>query len=59
MKQFEEWQTGFEKWREENKNHPDKIQYKKYEDQFLTVRDQLTAVRSIDLIQLKLNIFLL
>lgn len=45
MKQFEEWQTGFEKWREENKNHPDKIQYKKYEDQFLTVRDQLTAVK--------------
>lgn len=48
MKQFEEWQTGFEKWREENKNHPDKIQYKKYEDQFLTVRDQLTAVRSFN-----------
>ena len=44
MKHFEEWQTGFEKWRDENKNHPDKIQYKKYEDQFLTVRDQLTAV---------------
>ncbi|XP_050432303.1 uncharacterized protein LOC126840529 isoform X2 [Adelges cooleyi] len=36
---FIKWEGDFLKWKEQNKNHPDKVQYEKYENKWLGIRD--------------------
>ncbi|XP_045481187.1 uncharacterized protein LOC123685507 isoform X2 [Harmonia axyridis] len=40
-KQFAEWETQFNKWKEQNSGHPDKQQYKEYEKKWEQWRQQL------------------
>lgn len=42
--QFRKWQEEFDKWKRANVNHPDKIAYKQYEEQFESVRVKLLQV---------------
>jgi len=39
--QFKSWEAQFIKWKEQNKNHPDKTQYLEYEKKWLNWRDHL------------------
>ncbi|XP_017787005.1 PREDICTED: YLP motif-containing protein 1-like isoform X2 [Nicrophorus vespilloides] len=41
MKQFAEWEAQFNKWKEQNQDHPDKAQYKEYEKKWEAWRNQL------------------
>ncbi|GJQ64991.1 hypothetical protein Trydic_g7153 [Trypoxylus dichotomus] len=45
VKQFTEWESQFNKWKEQNMNHPDKEQYKEYEKKWETWRTQLLERR--------------
>ena len=47
--QFRKWEEEFTNWKQANINHPDKVAYKQYEDQFEQVREKLLLV-SIDAI---------
>lgn len=40
-KQFEDWEAQFNKWKEQNAEHPDKQQYKEYEAKWENWRNQL------------------
>lgn len=42
--QFRKWQEEFDKWKMANANHPDKIAYRQYEEQFESVRVKLLQV---------------
>ncbi|XP_025831805.1 YLP motif-containing protein 1-like isoform X2 [Agrilus planipennis] len=44
-KQFAEWEAQFQKWKEQNANHPDKAQYKEYEKKWENWRAQLLERR--------------
>lgn len=44
-KQFTDWQAQFQKWKEQNANHPDKEQYKEYEKKWEAWRNQLLERR--------------
>lgn len=44
-KQFAEWEAQFNKWKEQNANHPDKTQYREYEKKWETWRAQLLERR--------------
>jgi predicted acetyltransferase len=44
--QFQKWEREFDQWKKANVNHPDKVAYKSYEDQFEQVRKQLLKVTS-------------
>ncbi|KRT83513.1 hypothetical protein AMK59_3142 [Oryctes borbonicus] len=45
VKQFTEWEAQFNKWKEQNMNHPDKEQYREYEKKWETWRTQLLERR--------------
>lgn len=54
--QFKKWEDEFDKWKKANVNHPDKDAYRRYEQQFESVRVQLLQVRSFILkIRLELS----
>ncbi|KAF5302169.1 hypothetical protein FQR65_LT08592 [Abscondita terminalis] len=40
-KQFHDWEAQFQKWKQQNANHPDKQQYREYEKKWETWRSQL------------------
>ncbi|KAK5643653.1 hypothetical protein RI129_007498 [Pyrocoelia pectoralis] len=44
-KQFNDWEAQFQKWKEQNANHPDKEQYRQYEKKWETWRAQLLERR--------------
>lgn len=44
-KQFAEWEAQFNKWKEQNANHPDKAQYREYEKKWENWRAQLLERR--------------
>lgn len=43
--QFRKWEEEFAKWKDANIDHPDKAAYRKYEEQFESVRVKLLHVR--------------
>ncbi|KAK9708677.1 hypothetical protein QE152_g27075 [Popillia japonica] len=45
VKQFTEWEAQFNKWKDQNMNHPDKEQYKEYEKKWEAWRTQLLERR--------------
>lgn len=45
MKQFAEWEAQFNKWKDQNQDHPDKDQYRQYEKKWETWRNQLLERR--------------
>ncbi|CAG0914195.1 unnamed protein product [Notodromas monacha] len=45
-KEAQEWQKGYDDWKEQNKNHPDKELYKKYEAQWNCLGDRLKEHRA-------------
>uniref|UniRef100_A0A6P7F4H8 YLP motif-containing protein 1 n=1 Tax=Diabrotica virgifera virgifera TaxID=50390 RepID=A0A6P7F4H8_DIAVI len=44
-KEFAAWEAQFNKWREQNANHPDKVQYKEYEKKWESWRNSLLERR--------------
>ncbi|XP_057651072.1 YLP motif-containing protein 1-like isoform X1 [Diorhabda carinulata] len=44
-KEFAAWEAQFNKWREQNANHPDKTQYKEYEKKWESWRNSLLERR--------------
>ncbi|KAF5286057.1 hypothetical protein FQA39_LY16461 [Lamprigera yunnana] len=44
-KQFNDWEAQFQKWKQQNANHPDKEQYREYEKKWETWRSQLLERR--------------
>ncbi|KAK4887026.1 hypothetical protein RN001_003297 [Aquatica leii] len=44
-KQFHDWEAQFQKWKQQNANHPDKEQYREYEKKWETWRSQLLERR--------------
>lgn len=42
--QFRKWQEEFDNWKRANINHPDKVAYRQYEQQFESVRQKLVQV---------------
>ncbi|CAG9859718.1 unnamed protein product [Phyllotreta striolata] len=44
-KEFAAWEAQFNKWKEQNANHPDKIQYKEYEKKWESWRNSLLERR--------------
>lgn len=49
--QFRKWEQEFDSWKKANVHHPDKNAYRKYEQQFETVREKLLQVRNRDLVK--------
>ncbi|XP_065159847.1 YLP motif-containing protein 1 isoform X2 [Atheta coriaria] len=47
MKQFAEWEAQFNKWKEQNQDHPDKAQYREYEKKWEAWRNQLLERREL------------
>lgn len=45
MKQFALWEAQFNRWKDQNANHPDKTQYREYEKKWETWRAQLLERR--------------
>jgi hypothetical protein len=43
--QFRKWQEEFDNWKQANINHPDKVAYRQYEQQFESVRQKLVQVK--------------
>lgn len=44
-KQFADWEAQFNKWKDQNAGHPDKVQYREYEKKWETWRAQLLERR--------------
>lgn len=42
--QFRKWQEEFDNWKKANVNHPDRVAYQQYEQQFESVRQKLVQV---------------
>lgn len=42
--QFRKWEQEFDSWKTANINHPDKVAYRQYEQQFESVRQKLLQV---------------
>lgn len=48
--QFDKWEKEFDHWKAANVNHPDKVAYQRYEEQFEQVRAQLLKVRKLQIL---------